>query len=56
MICHAEVVLVPDSDDNITRVLNDISETGVLGNFSLVPDSLATEKVQGNLIISGNLG
>ena len=56
MICDAEVVLVPGAEDEITKVLEDISATGNLGNFSVVPDSLTTTDIQGNMRILDNLG
>jgi hypothetical protein len=48
VIFDAELVFVPGSEDEITRVLDDISATGVLGDFSLVPGSLTTRDIPGN--------
>ena len=50
------MVLVPDAEDEITRVLESVSATGVLGNFSVVPGSLTTMDISGNLRILDNLG
>ena len=56
MICDAEVILVPGAEDEITKVLEDISATGVLGNFFVVRGSLTTADIQGNMRILDNLG
>ncbi|CAB4021378.1 CAVP-target [Paramuricea clavata] len=45
VIFDAEVVFVPGSEDEITRVLEGMNTTGVLGNFSLVPGSLTTTDI-----------
>ena len=55
MICDAEVVLVPDAEDEITRVLEGVSATGVVGNFSVVPGSMTITDIPGNLRILDNL-
>ena len=57
MICDAEVVLVPDAEDEITKVLERVNTTGDLGNFSVVLGSLTTTAdIPGNLRILDNLG
>ncbi|CAB4007669.1 fibrillin-2-like isoform X48, partial [Paramuricea clavata] len=62
VIFEAEMVFVPGSEDEITRVLDDISATGVLGNFSLVPGSLTTmdipvfSDIQMGIQYGGNAG
>ena len=48
VIFDAEVVFVSGSEDEITRALDDISATGVLGDFSLVRGSLTTTDIPGN--------
>jgi hypothetical protein len=55
VICDAEVVLVPDAEDEITRVLEGVSATGVVGNFSVVPGSMTITDIPGNLRILDNL-
>jgi hypothetical protein len=52
VICDAEVVLVSGSDEKILQVLDGINSTGILGNFSLVPDSLTISDIPGNGKIS----
>ena len=57
MICDAEVVLVPDAEDEIIKVLERVNTTGDLGNFSVVLGSLTTTAdIPGNLRILDNLG
>ena len=46
------MILVPGSNEKIVEVLEEISSTGVFGNFSLVPDSLTTSDIPGNIRIS----
>jgi hypothetical protein len=55
VICDAEVVLVPDAEDEITRVLEGLNKTGILGNFSVVPGSLTITDIRGNLRVLDNL-
>jgi hypothetical protein len=56
VICDVEVVMVPDSQDDITRVLENVNATGVLGNFSVVLHSLTVVHIPGNLGILVDLG
>ena len=56
MICNAEVVLVPDAEDEITRVLESVNSTGILGNFSVLPGSFTITDIPGNLRVLDNLG
>jgi hypothetical protein len=55
VICDAEVVLVPDAEDEITRVLEGVSATGVVGNFSVVTGSMTITGIPVNLRILDNL-
>ena len=55
MICNAEVVLVPDAEDEITRVLERVNTTGILGNFSVLPGSFTISDIPGNLRVLDNL-
>ena len=48
--------MVPDSQDDITRVLENVNATGVLGNFSVVLHSLTVVDIPGNLAILVDLG
>ncbi|CAB4033762.1 mucin-17, partial [Paramuricea clavata] len=45
VICGAEVVLVLNSHDEITKVLERVNATGVLGNIFVVSDSLTTADI-----------
>jgi hypothetical protein len=56
VICYAEVVLVPDAEDEISRVLERVDTTGNLGNFSVLPGSLTISDIPGNLRVLDNLG
>jgi hypothetical protein len=55
VICDAEVVLVPDAEDEITKVLESVNTTGILDDFSVVPGSMAITDIPGNLRILDNL-
>jgi hypothetical protein len=56
VICDAEVVLVLNAHDEITKVLERVNATGVLGNIFVASDSLTTADIPGNLRILDNLG
>ncbi|CAB4010984.1 Brain-specific angiogenesis inhibitor 3, partial [Paramuricea clavata] len=45
VICDAEVVLVLNAHDEITKVLERVNATGVLGNIFVVSDSLTTADI-----------
>ena len=47
VIVDAEVILVQDSEELITEVLEEISTTGIIGNLSIVPGSLNTSAISG---------
>lgn len=49
------MIIAPDTEANITSVLDDISAMGVVGNLSLVPGSLTTTELPGNLGFLGKL-
>jgi hypothetical protein len=55
VICDAEVVLVPDAEDEITRVLESVNTTGILDDFPVVPGSMTITDIPGNLRILDNL-
>ena len=50
MICNVEVVLVQDSEDVVTHVLEEISTTGIVGNLSIAHGSLNISDIPGNHI------
>ncbi|CAB3985460.1 fibrillin-2 isoform X2 [Paramuricea clavata] len=45
VICDAELVLVLNAKDEITKVLERVNATGVLGNISVVAESLTTADI-----------
>ena len=46
VICDAEMVVVENFEDNITRVLDNVKKTGQLGNFLI--ESLTFMVIAGN--------
>ena len=46
VICDAEMVVVENFEDNITRVLDNVKKTGQLGNF--LTESLTFMVIAGN--------
>lgn len=49
VICDAELIISPDSENRIILILNNISSSGVVGNLSIVPGSLIVTEVQGTV-------